>query len=148
MPTFPDTFKNAETMPDGQVVYWSVATMASAPSGELWDGVSDMMVPVDDEGYYTVVVSRPEDRPTNATSENGVAWVDWGPGEGLDDPRNREDWGMLLMRYMVCHKDWETSPCHIKTPGTEEQVMGPYYPRGYYTTKEQFEAEGPRKQVN
>jgi hypothetical protein len=27
----------------------------------------------------------------------------------------------------------------------EEAVMGPYYPRGYYTTKAQFEAEGPKK---
>jgi hypothetical protein len=52
---------------------------------------------------------------------------------------------MLLMRYMVCHPDWENSPAKIHKPGTEEAVMGPYYPRGYYTTKEQFEAEGPRK---
>jgi hypothetical protein len=35
MPTYPDTFKGAKTMPDGQVKYWSVVTMASAPSGEL-----------------------------------------------------------------------------------------------------------------
>lgn len=145
MPTFPDTFAGTKIMPDGQVKYWSVCTMASAPSGELWDGVTDMMLPLDDKGYYTIVVSRPEDRPKNATEENGVVWMDWGPGEGLTDPRNRTDWGMLLMRFMVCKPDWENSPAKIRKPGTEEAVMGPYYPRGYYTTKEQFEVNGPKK---
>jgi len=145
MPTFPDTFAGTKIMPDGQVKYWSVCTMASAPSGELWDGVTDMMLPLDDKGYYTIVVSRPEDRPKNATKENGVAWINWGPGEGLTDPRNRTDWGMLLMRFMVCREDWENSPSKVHKPGTEEAVMGPYYPKGYYTTKEQFEAEGVKK---
>jgi hypothetical protein len=119
--------------------------MATAASGDLWDGVFDMQVPVDKDGYYTIVVSRPEDRPRNATRESGVAWVDWGPGEGLNDPRNRKDWGMLLMRFMVPHRDWEHSPAKVTKPGMEAAVMGPYYPRGYYTTKERFEAEGVRK---
>jgi len=145
LPTFPNTFAGTKIMADGQVKYWSVATMASAPSGELWDGVFDMMVPLDKDGYYTIVVSRLEDRPKNATRENGVAWIDWGPGEGLTDPRNRTDWGMLLMRFMVCHPDWENSPAKAHKPGTEAAVMGSYYPRGYYTTKEQFETKGPKK---
>ncbi|MEA3412880.1 MAG: hypothetical protein U9R74_15275, partial [Pseudomonadota bacterium] len=142
MPTFPDTYTGAETMGDGQVKYWSVVTAASVPSGELWDGVYDMQVPLDEDGYYTIVVSRPEDRPENATRENGVVWIDWGPGEGLDDPRDRKDWGMLLMRFMVCHPDWENSPAKSHVPDTEEAIMGPYYPKGYYTTREEFEAQG------
>lgn len=142
MPTFPDTYAGAKTMGDSQVKYWSVVSSASAPSGELWDGVYDMQVPLDEEGYYTIVVSRPEDRPKNATRENGVTWIDWGPGEGLDDPRDRKDWNMLLMRFMVCHPDWENSPAKAAyKPGTEEATMGPYYPTGYYTTKEEFEAK-------
>ena len=145
MPTFPDTYAGTKIMPDGQVQYWSNTTVASGPSGELWDGLSDMQVPLDEEGYYTIVVSRPEDRPANATDENGIAWMDWGPGEGLDDdPRNRTDFGMMIMRFMACAEDWEHSPTKATTPGTEEEIMGPYYPRGYYTTKEEFEAEGPR----
>lgn len=144
LPTFPNTWANTKTMPDGQVKYWSVATVASAPSGGLWDGVFDMQVSVDKHGYYTIVVSRPEDRPKNATSENGVTWIDWGPGEGLDDPRNRKDWGMLLMRYLAPHKDWQHNPLKATKPGMEAAVMGPYYPRGYYTTKSKFEAKGPR----
>ena len=101
-----------------------------------------MQVPVDKDGFYTIVVSLPEDRPKNATAENGIAWINWGPGEGIGDPRNRKDWGALLMRFMVPQKDWQYNPLK---PGDLATVMGRYYPRGYYTTKAQFEAEGPRK---
>ena len=147
MPTFPDTYAGAETMPDGQVQYWSNTTQGSGPSGELWDGMADFQVPLDEDGYYTMLVSSPEDRPANATDEDGIAWLDWGPGEGLEgDPRNREDFCLLMMRFMACADDWEHSPIKAK-PGTEAEVMGPYYPRGYYTTKDEFEANGPRKDL-
>jgi hypothetical protein len=145
LPTFPNTFAGTKIMPDGQVQYWSVVSVASAPSGELWDGLFDMQLPLDKNGYYTIVVSCPEDRLKNATRANGVAWMDWGPGEGLNDKRNRKGWGMLIMRYMVCRPDWENSPQKATKPGSEKAVMGPYYPTGYYTTKAQFEAEGVKK---
>jgi len=62
-----------------------------------------------------------------------VAWIDWGPGEGVKDPRNR--------------KDWEDSPAKAQKPGMEAAVMGPYYPRGHYTTKARFETEGVMRQM-
>jgi hypothetical protein len=142
MPTFPNTWANTKTMPGGEVQYWSVATMASFINGSLWDGVFDMQVPVDKDGYYTIVVSLPEDRPKNATEKDGVAWINWGAGEGIGDPRNRKDWGALLMRFMVPHKDWKYSPLQ---PGDLATAMGPYYPKGYYTTKADFEKNGVRK---
>jgi hypothetical protein len=141
-PSFPDTWANAKTMPGGDVQYWSVSTVASFTNGSLWDGVFDMQVPVDKDGYYTIVVSLPEDRPQNATDRDGVAWVNWGPGEGIGDPRNRKDWGALLMRFMVPSKDWQQSPLKH---GELATVMGPYYPKGYYTTREEFEKNGVRK---
>lgn len=142
MPTFPNTWANTKVMPDGEVQYWSVASMASFTNGSLWDGVFDMQVPVDKDGYYTIVVSRPEDKPKNATAANGITWMDWGPGEGIGDPRNRKDWGALLMRFMAPRKDWQYSPLQSGDLATS---MGPYYPKGYYTSKIKFELEGPRK---
>ena len=38
-----------------------------------------MQVPLDEHGYCTIVMSREEDRPANATEENGVAWMEWSP---------------------------------------------------------------------
>jgi hypothetical protein len=138
--------KGLEIMPDAQTQYWSLVSCEAAPSGQIADGVTDMQVPLDAERNYTIVVSRREDRPRNATVENGIAWVEWSPrGEGLDDQRNRPDFGMLLLRMMANNPNWSQSPDKVTKPGTEAEVMGPYYPRGYYTTKAQFEATGPSK---
>lgn len=147
MPTFPDTYAGADgkglaAMPDAQTQYWSLVSCEAAPSGQIVDGLTDFQVPLDADRNYTIVVSRPEDRPTNATSENGVAWLEWSPrGEGLDDPRNRPDFGMLLMRFMATNPSWKERPDNVTEPGMEQAVMGPYCPKGFYTTKEEFEAK-------
>jgi hypothetical protein len=147
MPQFPNTYlgengKGLETMTGWESRYWSVIMSESPPSGRGGDGLTDMQVPLDTQRNYTIVVSRPEDRPQNATEENGIAWMDWGTrGEGIDDPGNREDFGMLLFRFMYNDPDWEHSPDKITTPGTEAAVMGRYFPRLEYTDKATFEAQ-------
>ena len=150
MPTFPDTYagkdgRGASTMQEAQTQYWSLVSCESVPSGQVVDGLTDFQIPLDKDRNYTIVVSRPEDRPKNATIENGVAWVKWSPrGEGLDDPRNRADFGMLLLRIMGNNPGWKERPDNITEAGTEAAVMGPYFPRGYYTTTENFEAKGAK----
>ncbi len=146
MPTFPNTYagedgKGLAVTPDAQTQYWSIVSCEAAPSGQIVDGLTDFQVPLDAERNYTIVVSRPEDRPANATLENGVAWLEWSPrGEGLDDPKNRADFGMLMLRIMATNPDWKERPDNVTQPGMEEAVMGPYFPKGYYTTKQEFEA--------
>jgi hypothetical protein len=151
MPTFPDTYAGAggrglEVMPDAQTQYWSLVSCEAAPSGQIVDGLTDMQVPLDADRNFTIVVSRKEDRPSNATLENGIAWMEWSPrGEGIDGPKNRPDFGMLMLRIMANNPGWTQSPNHVTRPGMEESVMGPYLPRGEYTTKAAFEKEGVRK---
>jgi len=151
MPTVPDTYsgvggKGLEVMPEAQTQYWSVVSCEAAPSGRIIDGLTDMQIPLDAERNYIIVVSRREDRPNNATSENGVAWLEWSPrGEGLEHPDNRTDFGMLLLRMMANNPNWAQSPDKVTTPGTEEAVMGPYLPRGEYTDKAEFEAQKPAR---
>ncbi len=146
MPTFPNAYKRLAIMPEAQTQYWSIVSCEAPPSGQIADGLTDMQIPLDAEGNYTIVVSRPEDRPKNATIENGVAWMNWGThGEGLDDPRNRTDWGMLMLRIMANNPSWAQSPEKVSRPGTAEQVMGPYYPRSEYTDKASYEATGLKK---
>jgi|GEM_PF-53615 len=148
MPGFPNTYSGAagrglEIMPEAQTQYFSVVSCEAAPSGQVVDGITDMQIPLDEEGNYTIVYSRAEDRPKNATADNGVAWIEWSPrGEGIDGPGNRIDFGMLMMRIMAPSADWAESPAKITRPGEEEKVMGAYYPRGEYTTKAAFEALG------
>lgn len=146
MPTFPDTYsgpggRGAAVMPAAQTQYWSLVSCEAAPSGQIVDGICDMQIPLDAERNYTIVYSRREDRPANATAENGVAWIEWSPrGEGLGGPRNRRDFGMLMLRIVAPDPAWAQSPEKVTRPGTEEAVMGPYLPRGEYTTKAVFEA--------
>jgi len=150
MPTFPDTHagkdgKGMAIMPDAQTQYWSLVSCEAPPSGQVVDELTDMQVPLDADGNFTIVASRFEDRPKNATAEHGVAWLNWGArGEGLDDPRNRPEFGMLLLRIMANNPTWTHSPDNVKEPGTDEAVMGPYYPRGDYTDRTTFEAKGPK----
>ena len=96
MPTFPDTYAGAggmglEVMPEAQTQYWSLVSCEAAPSGQIVDGLTDMQVPLDADRHYTIVYSRKEDRPANATPEHGVAWIEWSPrGEGhrrAEEPR-------------------------------------------------------------
>lgn len=148
LPSFPNTYAGAagrglEIVPSAQIQYWSIVSCEAAPSGQIVDGLTDMQVPLDADGNYTIVYSRKEDRPANATLENGVAWIEWSPrGEGIDGPGNREDFGMLMMRMMAPDPNWAESPLNVTAPGMEEKVMGPYYPRGEYTTRQAFEALG------
>lgn len=148
LPSFPDTYAGAagqglEVMPEAQTQYFSIVSAEAAPSGQIVDGLIDMQIPVDKDGNYTIVYSRVEDRPANATRENGVAWIEWSPrGEGIEGPGNRTDFGMLMMRIMAPSADWAESPANVTKPGDEEKVLGAYYPKGEYTTKEAFEALG------
>lgn len=151
MPKFPNTFqgkggKGLETMTDWESRYWSLVICEAPPSGLTNDGLADMQVPLDKDGNYCIVISREEDRPANATDENAVAWMEWSArGEGIPDDQNRADFGMLVFRFMYNNPEWKDNPQNIVEPGTEAEVMGPYYPRGEYMTKAAFEARAAKR---
>jgi hypothetical protein len=147
MPLYPDNWygddgTGLKVMTDWESRYMSLIMSEAPPSGMGTDGLSDFQIPLDHDRNYTIVICREEDRPSNATDEHGVAWVDWGHrGEGIDDDLNREDFGLLLFRFMHNNPEWKRNPDQIVKPGTEEEIMGPYFPRLSYTDKATFEAE-------
>lgn len=148
MPLFPDNWYGEEgnglaVMTDWESRYMSLVMSESPPSGMGTDGISDFQIPLDDDRNYTIVISRPEDRPANAIDEKGTSWMEWGSkGEGIDDERNRKDYGMVLFRFMCNNPNWAHNPQNVVEPGTEAKVMGPYFPRLSYTDKATFEAAG------
>jgi hypothetical protein len=151
MPLYPDTYygedgSGLQVMTGWESRYWSVIMTQAPPSGLGTDGLSDFQVPLDADRRYTIVVCRPEDRPRNASEENGVAWMDWGAeGEGIDDEQNRTDFGLLVFRFMYNDPTWEHDPARIVEHGTEVRIMGPYFPQISYTDRAAFEAAGPRR---
>lgn len=134
---------------DSQLRYFSVSSSATAPSGAGWQSLFDEEIPTDDHGNFTLVMSWPEDRPSNAVKENGVAWIDFGAGEGrYVGARN---WvNVLYFRYQDNSPGWRQSPSRIPVPTVENpvpqdaEVMQEYYPRAVYMSKQDFEALGPQ----
>lgn len=74
LPTFPSTLPASRRMPrPGQLRYWSLCTGSSPVSGLGYDCVYDQQVPLRGDRRYTLVVSRPADRPRNATPRAGTS---------------------------------------------------------------------------
>ena len=116
-------------MTDWESRYWSLVICEAPPSGLSNDGLTDMQVPLDADGNYTIVISREEDRPANATEDNGVTWMEWSPrGEGLDDPSNRADFGMLVFRYHVQRPDVGAQPGEDHRAGHRGRCDGAVLP--------------------
>ncbi len=108
------------------------------------DALTDMQVPLDDDRNYTIVVCRPEDRPANATNDHGVAWMDWGTrGEGLDDAKNRTDFGLILFRFMYNNLEWTHNPDNIVEPGSEAEAHGALLPTTELHDQRRLRDAGP-----
>jgi hypothetical protein len=135
-PTFPDTRAGTSVTEPTEMRYWSFCTGSNVVAYPTTACVSDFEIPLDADGFYTVVVSQPEDRPINATAENGVAWVQ------AADPALPD---LIILRHMLPsddffdHSVWAVPEL---TLGAAAEVMGPYYPQSAYCDTATFEAGG------
>jgi hypothetical protein len=157
MPTFPATRNGEATMAGGEVRYWSINQYGRGEDDAYetavnYNSLMDDEVVLGEDREYVIVYSTPENRPENATPENGVTWVDWGP-------RARQT---LTIRWMSVMPEWHLSsyaPDEYNLPwatatwsGTaydetlvglnQQGVMGPYHPVIHYMSVEEFEALG------
>jgi hypothetical protein len=146
MPTFPRTLPDSRSWhpADYQVRYWSMCTGSSPVTGLGYDCVYDQQVPLRKHRRYTLVIGRPADRPDNARAACGYRWINFGKGENYPDPASRGYVDTLYMRFMAADPDWRRGPHQVTEPGTERQVMGPYFPRSRYWTNAEFEKLGCR----
>jgi hypothetical protein len=139
LPTTPMTGSSVKRMGTGQLRYWSMCQNESLYTTSGSGCVYDSELPVNKRGIYTIVTSLAKDRPKNATTKCGVAWIPWpanGDGDGhLDD-------GLLIVRNMLPSPSFRHAIQDTTVPGDEQAVLGPYYPRGSYTTKAKFEHKG------
>jgi hypothetical protein len=146
-PSTPTTVSGDTFLPTvrPQVQYFSVNVGGSPPSGQGWNGTYDERIPTDENGFFTIVVSWPWNRPANATLENGVVWLNPGAGEGYYVGA-RNHISVVYFRYLNPDPSWAQSPAYVPQPTTanpsaqEAMVMGDYYPKGQYMSKAYFEA--------
>jgi hypothetical protein len=137
-PRTPPTADGESTMGAGDVRYWSLCQNESPVTTRGSGCLHDEQVPVDDNGRYTIVISRPEDRPADATGACGVAWLDWGPGDGVDRPEA----GTLILRQILAAPGFERAIARVQAPGDEATTMGAYLPEMTYATATAFSVPG------
>ncbi|ENU47268.1 hypothetical protein I6L25_09465 [Acinetobacter nosocomialis] len=136
-PIAPKTFNNDAVMKSGQLRYWSICSNQSFANTRVNDCLYDEEIPLDKNGNYTVVISRPEDRPRNAIPECGIAWLPMAKdGDGVFD----EDVSAIYLRHMLAASDFNTTISRIKNQKEVAQVLGPYYPKTTYFMPNQVEA--------
>jgi hypothetical protein len=159
MPTVPKTRQGERIMTGGKARYFSIT---SYPEPDLFDpsyigpaytSIMDDEITTDRSGWYVIAYSRKQDRPKNATTENGVTWVDWG----------RIARQHFVLRWLSVHPDWR-DPKHVPditnlpyntttwlSPDYDKSLVGEnnhkgrlssYLPQMHYMTKEEFESFG------
>jgi hypothetical protein len=142
LPRVPRTLDGQRRLGRGQLRYWSLCTGESRVTTRTPDCLADRQVPVGRSRRYTIAVSQAADRPRNAAPGCGLAWLDWGDrGDGAGNP----NYGVLIMRNMLPSPDFQQAIQRIPRLGTEQQVMGPYFPQATYTSKAAVESLGCRR---
>jgi hypothetical protein len=98
-----------------QLRYWSFCQ--NDPYNQRYIAcLRDDQVKLDKDGFYTIVVSRPSDRPKCAKN-----WIPWGP----------QPWGTLIYRHMLPDPAF-SGAIQKSSYGSEQQTMGDYYPAVRY----------------
>jgi hypothetical protein len=115
--------------PDKDIRGYTVTTY------NFWAGICnaaviDHEIALDDQGAYTLVVSTEEHRPANATPENGVTWLDWGPY--LD--------GQLTFRFLLRRQPMLVQLHDAIVKGDPTPEIAPYVPVARHFTKAEFES--------
>lgn len=136
MPSSPKTFRGNPVMAKGDVRYTSFCMNEATFTTRVMDCAYDEDVPVDKNGYYTIAVSRSEDRPRNADMRNGITWINWSTrGDGYQDP----DFGWFQIRNMLADVDFHNATQDTARPGDEIKKMRRYLPKVTYMSTLQFE---------
>jgi hypothetical protein len=139
MPKTPRTHGGERRTGKGQLRYWSMCQNESLYTTAGAGCLYDEQVPLTKHRRYTIVTSRPADRPRNARRRCGVGFIPW-PANG--DGAGHLDDALLLLRNMLPSPGFHRAVQDTQVPGDERAVMGPYLPSGRYTTTAQFEARG------
>ena len=135
-PTVTKTFNNNPLMTKGQLRYWSICSNQSFANTRVNDCLFDEEIPLDDKGYYTVVVSRAEDRPRNAKPECGIGWLPMADdGDGVFD----KDVSVVQIRHMLASPEFKNTIANVENQKDLLGVMGEYMPKTNYLMPNQLE---------
>ena len=115
-----------------QLRYWSFCTNEIITQ-RFVDCLADFEVPLDDSGYFTIVVSDASQRPVNVTTVNGMGWLPW--GSIYPDSE-------IIYRHMLPSLNFPEAVQNIPFGAPAADVMGDYFPQITYCDRKTIEASG------
>jgi hypothetical protein len=117
-----------------------MCTIQSLVTTKTYRCLFDEQVPMRSrKRHYVILVSKADQRPSNARRECGVAWL---PADPEGDGAGRTDAGQLLTRNILPSPGFKRSIWDVSSPFNARETMGDFYPKGTYMDKEDFEARG------
>ena len=123
--------------------YASICTAGSLTAASTPDCIYDeqLAASTDDSGRYALVITSQNDRPSNATTDCGVAWIDMGNGDGMVS--GSPNYASVINRHTQVNPNFNHSWFAVAKPGTEKEAMGDYLPYVLnLKSKARFEALG------
>ena len=139
-PIAPQTYDGKTKVDQSDVRYWSLCSNQSFVNTRVNDCLFDEEVPTDKNGFYTIAISRVEDRPRNAVNECGMAWLPMADdGDGMFD----DDVTIIQFRHLLPSNNFEHSIQKVERQDQLRTVMGPYMPRARYFMPNQVETFFP-----
>ncbi len=139
-PKTPATFFGNESMEVNELRYWSVCSNQSFGNTRVNDCLFDEEIPVDDDGFFTLMISKAKDKPRNAIAECGIAWLPIAEdGDGVFD----DDVGIIQFRHMLASDTFQNSIQSVDFQSRTKEVMKEYYPNGQYLMTNQAESFFP-----
>ena len=141
-PTTPKTYFETSFTEEEDLRYWSLCSNQSFVNTRVNDCLYDEEIPIDKNGFYTIAISREEDRPRNAINECGIAWLPMADdGDGMFD----DDVTIIQFRHLLPSDKFEHSIQKVKRQDQLEEIMGPYMPKARYLMPNQVETFFPCK---
>jgi hypothetical protein len=141
-PLTPKTYKSNDVYVENELRYWSICSNQSFGNTRVNDCLFDEEIPLDEDGYFTIFVSRLEDKPRNAIKECGYAWLPMADdGDGIYD----NDVSIIQFRHMLAKSDFPYSIQNVMNQSDSKKVMKEYFPKSRYFMKNQVESFFPCK---
>lgn len=139
-PSVAKTFNNKGVFKQGDLRYWSICSNQGFANTRVNDCLFDEEIPVDENGYYTVAVSRAADRPRNARPECGIGWLPMAEdGDGVADP----DMTVVQIRHMLASNSFKNTFANVEQQKDLESVLGEYLPKTNYVMPNLLEISMP-----
>ena len=139
-PTSTKTFNENEIFKEADLRYWSICSNQSFGNTRVNDCLFDEEIPLDKDGYFTIFISRLEDKPRNAIKECGYSWLPMADdGDGVFD----NDVSVIQFRHMLANDNFKHSIQSVENQADIKKIMQKYYPQSRYFMKNQVEAFFP-----